>query len=106
MTTGSSKKQPRGKPFAKGTSGNPSGRPKLSPAQKDALQAIKDLAPNAAEVIAELLNNRNVSAAVRLGAATLILERSYGKPDAKVTIVQPDYAALRDAFDTLAGDDK
>jgi hypothetical protein len=106
MIAENSKKQPRGKPFAKGKSGNPGGRPKLNPEQKDALEAIKALAPNAADVIAELLNNKNASAAVRLEAASMIIERVYGKPDAKVTIVKPDYTALRSAFDELAGDQK
>ena len=86
--------------FKKGQSGNPSGRPKLKPEEKDALQAIRDLAPNAAEVVAELLNNKQVSPAVRLNAANMVLERAYGKPDAKITIEQPDYSALDKAFES------
>lgn len=41
----------RGRPFEKGKSGNPSGRPKRTAEEQDALAAIRSLAPAAAETI-------------------------------------------------------
>ena len=72
-------KKPRGKPFRKGQSGNPSGRPKNTPEQKDALAAIRDLAPNAADVLQQIMVDPNAPAAARIRAAVEILDRTYGK---------------------------
>lgn len=77
--TAKTAKKPRGRPFAKGQSGNPNGRPTTSPEQKDALRAIRDLAPNAAMVLQQLMTDAQTPPAVRLRAVTEVLDRTYGK---------------------------
>lgn len=72
-------KKPRGRPFAPGQSGNPNGRPKNSPEQQNALLAIRDLAPQAAEVLKLLMTSTDTPAPVRLRAVTEVLDRTYGK---------------------------
>lgn len=66
--------------FRKGSSGNPSGRPKRSEAETEALAAICTLAPMAVEVMREILTDNEASASVRLRCAESVLERVCGKP--------------------------
>lgn len=92
------RKNGEGRPFQKGQSGNPGGRPKQTPEQRDALQAIRELAPVAADKLAELLDDPKASPAVRVQCIQIILERTYGKPDAHIELTQPDFTALHAAF--------
>jgi hypothetical protein len=74
-----SKMQPRGKPFAKGVSGNPGGRPKRTQEEVDLIAACKEQTPEALEVIQDLMANSS-NDRVRLAAAEYILDRAWGKP--------------------------
>lgn len=80
-------KKPRGKPFPKGRTGNPGGRPKKTPEELSLIDACKAKTPNALEVIERIMltsdNERN-----QLQAALAIIERAWGKP------VQPTETAL------------
>jgi hypothetical protein len=73
-------KKPRGpgKPFEAGKSGNPTGRPKRTQEELDLIEACKKRAPEALDVIGEIMvngeNERN-----RLSAAEYIIDRAYGK---------------------------
>ena len=79
--TGNSEKTVRGKgrPFVKGQSGNPKGRPKQTQEQKDALQMIRDLAPEAAAKLRDILNDDRTRPADMLRAIEMIFDRAFGK---------------------------
>src|SRR5262249_12966667 len=66
-----------GRPFQKGQSGNPGGRPKE-------IAEVKELArehmPAAIEALVSIMNNPKASDAARVSAATALLDRGYGKP--------------------------
>lgn len=66
--------------FKPGQSGNPSGRPKRTAEQKDALAMIRALAPEAAERLKAIITDDSVKADTQLKAIEIILERTYGKP--------------------------
>lgn len=68
-----------GKGFMPGKSGNPSGRPKQTQEQKDALRMIRDLAPLAAEKLREIIEDPKVKVSDQLRAIEIILDRAYGK---------------------------
>lgn len=69
----------RGRPFEKGKSGNPKGRPKQTQEEKDALAMIRSLAPEAAERLRDILHDPKVRADTLLRAIEIVLERTYGK---------------------------
>lgn len=83
MATSSEKtvKKPRGpgKPFKKGLSGNPAGRPARTPEELDLIRACKDKSSAALDVIEEIMHNGQSDKA-KLSAAIAIIERGYGKP--------------------------
>lgn len=70
------KKRGPGRPFAKGQSGNPSGRPKIP---KDVKEMLKAAAPDAAKLLIDTINDSEAPRALRLEAAKTLLDRVYGK---------------------------
>ena len=68
--------------FQPGKSGNPSGRPSLTPEQKaqqlDLIQACRDRSVDALKVIESLMRTADRDS-TRLAAAQFIIERGYGK---------------------------
>ena len=90
-----------GNGFKPGQSGNPSGRPKKTQEQKDALEAIRGLAPNAANVLKAIMEDATAPAAARIRAAVEVLDRTYGKPDATVKLEDPRNDVLADIRATV-----
>lgn len=62
--------------FRKGSSGNPSGRPKVPEGVK---KMLKEATPEAAKLLIETVTNENAGMNFRLDAAKEILNRVYGK---------------------------
>lgn len=85
-----------GNGFKPGQSGNPKGRPKTTPEQKDALQAIRDLAPHAAKELENLLHGENTPPAVKIKAIDMILDRTYGKAETPLNVNDPQRESLDD----------
>lgn len=74
-STKNSKKQV-GKPFEKGKSGNPNGRPKVDPEVRELLKAAT---PAAAKLLIDTINDPTAKRDTRLDAAKTVLDRVYGK---------------------------
>lgn len=66
--------------FAKGNSGNPSGRPKRSEVEKETLSAIYNLAPKAIEVLEKIMNDDAAPANIRVKCAEMVINRICGTP--------------------------
>ena len=67
--------------FQKGVSGNPSGRPKRTPAEQQAIDMMKSATPEMVELVLKIARSDNASFYAKLQAAELILNRSMGKPE-------------------------
>lgn len=93
----------RGRPFEKGKSGNPNGRPKQTQEQKDALAMIRSLAPEAAERLRAIIEDPEAKPDVQLRAIDIVLERTYGKAAAQVAVTAGSFKALDEAFNALVG---
>lgn len=97
-----------GRPFPKGVSGNPSGRPKV-------LAEVRELArkytEEAIDTLASIMRDKKQPAAARGSAATELLNRGYGKPtqhiEANVNFLDrlsiEDQRALAAALDAVTG---
>ena len=68
-----------GRPFKPGQSGNPKGRPRQTKEQKDALAMIRDLAPEAAQKLREILQDPETKTTDKLRAIEIIFDRAFGK---------------------------
>lgn len=77
---GSTKRVP-GRPFVKGQSGNPGGRKKRTQEEKDALEMIRSLAPQAVERLREILEDPKVKTRDLLRAIEIVFDRTFGKED-------------------------
>lgn len=79
-----------GRPFEKGKSGNPKGRPKQTQEQKDALAMIRSLAPEAVQRLKDILHDPKCKPDLLLKAIEIVLERTYGKGYAnEINIEEP-----------------
>jgi Family of unknown function (DUF5681) len=71
-----------GKPFKKGQSGNPGGRPKV-------VAEVKELArehtAEAIKTLVSIMNDSKSPPAARVSAANALLDRGYGKPPQHLT---------------------
>jgi HEAT repeat protein len=85
----------RGRPFQKGTSGNPGGRPRV-------LGDVQDLArqqsPEAINTLATIMQNEKAPPAARVAAANALLDRGYGKPTQPIsqTLAKIDPSTMSD----------
>lgn len=85
-----------GRPFRKGQSGNPGGRPKvLAELQEKARERTVD----ALDTFAEIMLDKEAPPTARIAAANSLLDRGYGKPNQTITqpLLERDPATLTDA---------
>jgi Family of unknown function (DUF5681) len=66
-----------GKPFKKGQSGNPGGRPKVVAEVKELARAHTG---EAIETLVSIMSSPKAAPAARVSAANALLDRGYGKP--------------------------
>lgn len=86
--------------FKPGQSGNPGGRPKLTPEEQDALTMAKQFAPDAIRALHEIATSKTASDKARVTAAEAIINRVYGKP--KETVESTIKHERRNESDILA----
>ncbi|MFN9029515.1 MAG: hypothetical protein ACK54C_00105 [Betaproteobacteria bacterium] len=75
--------KPRGRPFPKGVSGNPAGRPKVPEHVREACRALTDKAVQTLRVV---MDDGDAPAAARVSAANAVLDRAWGKPESDVRV--------------------
>jgi hypothetical protein len=73
--------------FQPGQSGNPGGRPKRTPQEFELIEACREKAPTALNVIETLMRSAKKES-VRLDAAIFLIERGYGKAIEKIEQLQ------------------
>lgn len=66
--------------WPKGVSGNPGGRPKLTPEEIDAIALARSFTPDAVRVLHEIATNKTANERARVTAAEALIDRIYGKP--------------------------
>jgi Family of unknown function (DUF5681) len=66
-----------GKPFKKGVSGNPGGKPK---AKESLAEIAREATPKAMRTLIAIMENEKASFAVRAYCADKVIDRAYGKP--------------------------
>src|SRR5215471_3141182 len=71
-----------GKPFQKGQSGNPGGRPKVVAEVK---QLAREHTAEAIQTLASIMSNPKIAPAARVSAANSLLDRGYGKAPQHIT---------------------
>ena len=80
-----SKNLPRGRPFIKGVSGNPGGRPRRTDDEARLIEACRDKTEAALAVIMGLMED-SANDRVRLAAAQFIIERGWGKAPERLAL--------------------
>ena len=90
--------QIRGRPWPKGTSGNPGGRPKVA---ADVRALARQLTAQALNALAEIMEDSGTPAAARISAAKELLDRGWGKAPAALIMAPFDLPQESEPVDQL-----
>ena len=94
ITAGKPRARPRGRPFPKGVSGNPGGRPAQGPdgrkIEADARLLARSHAVEAVENLVAIMNDPSASHMPRIIAANAILDRGWGRPPQALQVYDCD----------------
>ena len=84
--------------------GNTAAGKKLTGAQREALEEIRSLAPRVADKMRDMLDDETLPAAVKIRVMEMILERTYGRPEAqvKLNVEHQSSAAARARLEAIA----
>ena len=84
-----------GRPFPKGVSGNPGGRPKVL---GDVQELAREQSPQAINTLAKIMTDEKAPPAARVAAANALLDRGYGKPTQPIskTVAKVDPNSMSD----------
>ncbi len=77
---------PRGRPFDKGKSGNPGGRPRRTPEEAELIEACRTKTREALGTILQLMDESD-NDRVRLAAAQYVIERGWGKAPERIELL-------------------
>lgn len=86
--------------FAAGSSGNPAGRPKRTDQEREIIESMGTLVPQAVTIVRDMLNDQKMPAYLRLRAAEIVFERVAGKP---MTSMEMDHLESNRKIDELFG---
>ena len=86
----------RGRPFPKGVSGNPGGRPRVL---GDVQELARQQSPEAINTLVAIMQNEKAPPAARVAAANSLLDRGFGKPTQPIsqTLTKIDPSTMSDA---------
>jgi hypothetical protein len=85
----------KGRPFPKGISGNPGGRPKVL---GDVQELAREKSPEAINTLSNIMRDAKAPSAARVAAANALLDRGYGKPTQPIsqTVARVDPSSISD----------
>ena len=92
------KAMPRGRPFQKGKSGNPGGRPKRTPEETELIEACRAKTAEALETILQVMET-STNDRVRLAAAQYVIERGWGKAPERIELFAAKVDLTHDDLD-------